>query len=297
VGPSRIPSPYPHSCTCARSCRGQSRSRCGASVRRFIHIEVVEPRRGGPSGWVWAAAAAVVFVVPTGAKSMTMLSALSVKRATTTRLPRLVSGRVHFALPALRLLSTRLPRVSQAWVEPVRSLLEAPSPAVLTTYRTDGSAHTVPVWYRWTGDAFEVVIARGDVKLRHLARDPRCVLVVFEAVRPFRGMEVGGWPSWWRVTSRRRGLGSLAAISGWKTASASPPNGGPAQGCSCGSSPTALGYGTCRESCHPDRPLRAPRRHPDRVAASGLGGDLRPQAPTVVHHRYLAVDAASSPDA
>jgi PPOX class probable F420-dependent enzyme len=74
----------------------------------------------------------------------------------------------------------------------VRSLLEGPSPAVLTTYRKDRSAHTVPVWYRWTGEAFEVVIARGDVKLRHLARDPRCVLVVFEAVRPFRGVEVRG---------------------------------------------------------------------------------------------------------
>jgi Pyridoxamine 5'-phosphate oxidase len=62
----------------------------------------------------------------------------------------------------------------------------------LTTYRKDGSAHTVPVWFRWTDEAFEVVIAKGDVKLRHLARDPRCVLVVFEAVRPFRGVEVRG---------------------------------------------------------------------------------------------------------
>jgi len=82
--------------------------------------------------------------------------------------------------------------VSQAWVELVWSLLEAPAPAVLTTYRKDASAHTVPIWYRWTGDAFEVVIAKGDVKLGHLARDPRCVLVVFETVRPFRGVEVRG---------------------------------------------------------------------------------------------------------
>jgi PPOX class probable F420-dependent enzyme len=82
--------------------------------------------------------------------------------------------------------------VSRAWVDQVRSLLEAPAPAVLTTYRKDGSAHTVPVWFRWTDDAFEVVIAEEDVKLRHLARDPRCVLVVFEAVRPFRGLEVRG---------------------------------------------------------------------------------------------------------
>ena len=74
----------------------------------------------------------------------------------------------------------------------MRSLLEGPSPAVLTTYRKDGSAHTVPVWFRWVDGAFEVVIVKGDVKLRHLARDPRCVLVVFEAVRPFRGVEVRG---------------------------------------------------------------------------------------------------------
>jgi PPOX class probable F420-dependent enzyme len=76
------------------------------------------------------------------------------------------------------------------WIESVRSLLEAPSPAVLTTYRKDGSALVSPVWFRWHEGAFEVVIAEGDVKLRHLARDPRCVLVVFEAVRPFRGIEV-----------------------------------------------------------------------------------------------------------
>jgi PPOX class probable F420-dependent enzyme len=77
-------------------------------------------------------------------------------------------------------------------LERVRSLLEAPSPAVLTTYRQDGSARVSPVWFRWSGDAFEVVIARDDVKLRHLARNPECVLVVFEAVPPFRGVEVRG---------------------------------------------------------------------------------------------------------
>ena len=102
------------------------------------------------------------------------------------------SGAFRPSHPSLRLLSIRLPGVSRAWVESVRSLLEAPSPAVLTTYRKDGSAHTVPVWYRWTGEAFEVVVAKGDVKLRHLARNPRCVLVAFEVVRPFRGVEARG---------------------------------------------------------------------------------------------------------
>jgi PPOX class probable F420-dependent enzyme len=80
------------------------------------------------------------------------------------------------------------------WLEGVRSLLEAPSPAVLTTYRKDGSALVSPVWYRWHDGALEVVIAKDDLKLRHLAHDPRCALVVFEAVRPFRGIEIRGVP-------------------------------------------------------------------------------------------------------
>jgi PPOX class probable F420-dependent enzyme len=79
-------------------------------------------------------------------------------------------------------------------VERLRTLLESPAPAVLTTYREDGGALVAPVWFRFTGEAFEIVIAEGDVKLRNLARDPRCVLVVFEAVPPFRGIEVRGEP-------------------------------------------------------------------------------------------------------
>jgi Pyridoxamine 5'-phosphate oxidase len=80
------------------------------------------------------------------------------------------------------------------WLEGVRSMLEAASPAVLTTYRKDDSALATPVWFRWHEGAFEVVIAKGDVKLRHLARRPECSLVVFETVRPFRGLEVRATP-------------------------------------------------------------------------------------------------------
>jgi hypothetical protein len=70
------------------------------------------------------------------------------------------------------------------------SLLEAPSPAVLTTYRKDGTAVASPVWFRFRDDTFEVVIAEDDVKLRHLAVRPECELVVFETVPPFRGIRV-----------------------------------------------------------------------------------------------------------
>ncbi len=79
-------------------------------------------------------------------------------------------------------------------LDDVGSLIEAPSPAVLTTYRKDGSALTTPVWFRLHDGAFEVVLAEGDVKRQHLARTPTCLLVIFETVPPFRGVEVKGRP-------------------------------------------------------------------------------------------------------
>ena len=68
------------------------------------------------------------------------------------------------------------------------SLFQAPSPAVLMTYRKDGTVAASPVWFRFRDDTFEVVIAENDVKLRHLAAHPGCELLVFEAVPPFRGI-------------------------------------------------------------------------------------------------------------
>jgi hypothetical protein len=90
----------------------------------------------------------------------------------------------------------------------VRSLLDAPSPAVLATYRKDGSALVTPIWFEWNRAAFEIVIAEDDIKLSHLKRDPRCVLVVFESVPPFRGIEVRGEPELVRcdVTSVRSSI-------------------------------------------------------------------------------------------
>jgi len=72
------------------------------------------------------------------------------------------------------------------------SWLDAPLPAVLATYRTDGSVLMTPVWFRREAGAYEVVVAVGDAKLRNLRRDPRCVLLAFEATPPFRGIEVRG---------------------------------------------------------------------------------------------------------
>ena len=75
---------------------------------------------------------------------------------------------------------------------PMRSLLDEPSSAVLAIRQEDGEPIVSPVWYRVNADAFEVVVAISDCKLEHLRRDPRCVLLVFEAVPPFRGVQVRG---------------------------------------------------------------------------------------------------------
>jgi PPOX class probable F420-dependent enzyme len=65
-------------------------------------------------------------------------------------------------------------------------------PAILQTYRKDGSAHVTPVWFREHDGAFEVVIAEGDPKLAHLRRDARCTFVAFDVGPPFAGVRVQG---------------------------------------------------------------------------------------------------------
>ncbi len=72
----------------------------------------------------------------------------------------------------------------------LRSLLESPSPATMTVMRADGEPVTSPVWFRLHDEAIEFVVAASDAKLEHLRRDPQCVLLIFEAVRPFRGVLV-----------------------------------------------------------------------------------------------------------
>ena len=64
-------------------------------------------------------------------------------------------------------------------LDDVRTLLEAPSAAVLTTIRKDGTALTSPVWFRWTGAAFEVVIAEGERFAAERVSKPGVLLQLF----------------------------------------------------------------------------------------------------------------------
>jgi PPOX class probable F420-dependent enzyme len=71
-------------------------------------------------------------------------------------------------------------------------LLELPLVGVLATYREDGTVLLSPVWQRWRAGGFDVVTSSGDVKVRHLRRDPRASIVVHEHRPPYRGIEVRG---------------------------------------------------------------------------------------------------------
>src|SRR4051794_22117641 len=77
----------------------------------------------------------------------------------------------------------------------MRSLFEAASPAALVLRREDGESVVSPVWFRVNGEMLELVVASSDHKLGHLRRDPRCVLLVFEALPPFRGAQIRGTAS------------------------------------------------------------------------------------------------------
>ncbi len=75
-------------------------------------------------------------------------------------------------------------------VEDLGGLLDDPRVAVLATYRPDGTVLLSPVWHEWRDGGFNVWILAGDVKERHLRRDPRASILVAESEPPLRGIEV-----------------------------------------------------------------------------------------------------------
>lgn len=64
--------------------------------------------------------------------------------------------------------------------------------ATLATYGRDGSVRLSPVWFDWRDGGFDIVIGSRDVKSRHLQRDPRAAVVVYENSPPYRGVELRG---------------------------------------------------------------------------------------------------------
>ena len=75
-------------------------------------------------------------------------------------------------------------------IEDLSEFLTEPVLATLATYGADGTVRLSPVWCEWTDGGFNVVVADGDVKARHLKRDSRASLVVYENEPPYRGVEI-----------------------------------------------------------------------------------------------------------
>ena len=75
-------------------------------------------------------------------------------------------------------------------IQDLRELLERPIVATLATYRQDGSVLLSPVWHEWRDGGFNVPVLVNDVKARHLRRDPRAGLVLYESQPPYAGIEI-----------------------------------------------------------------------------------------------------------
>lgn len=75
-------------------------------------------------------------------------------------------------------------------VEDLSGFLDKAVVATLATYEADGTVRLSPVWCEWVDDGFNVVVPDGNVKARHLKRDSRASLVVYENDPPYRGVEI-----------------------------------------------------------------------------------------------------------
>jgi PPOX class probable F420-dependent enzyme len=74
-------------------------------------------------------------------------------------------------------------------------LLDLPLVAVLATYRADGRVLLSPVWHQWRDGGFDVWTYPGDIKVRHLRRNPRASILVYEHSPPYRGIELRTEPT------------------------------------------------------------------------------------------------------
>ena len=62
----------------------------------------------------------------------------------------------------------------------LRTLLEKPNPAVITTLRTDGQPVSVATWYLMDGDRVLINMDATRKRLEHLRNDPRVSMTVLD---------------------------------------------------------------------------------------------------------------------
>ena len=77
-------------------------------------------------------------------------------------------------------------------IDELGDFLSLPYTAVLATHWPDGSILLSPVWHEWRDGGFNIGVPEEDVKVRHVRRDPRVTVLVFEQSWPSRSVEVRG---------------------------------------------------------------------------------------------------------
>ena len=75
-------------------------------------------------------------------------------------------------------------------IDQLGNFVREPWCATLATYRSDGTVLLSPVWHEWSDGGFSVVTLAGDVKTKHLRRDPRVGIALAENSPPYRVIEV-----------------------------------------------------------------------------------------------------------
>ena len=77
----------------------------------------------------------------------------------------------------------------------VRTLLEAPNHAVISTFNNDGSVLSTVVWVDAEDGAVAVNSARGRRWPSNLERDPRVTALIYEQENPYNYVEIRGTAS------------------------------------------------------------------------------------------------------
>jgi PPOX class probable F420-dependent enzyme len=79
-------------------------------------------------------------------------------------------------------------------IDQLGDLLERPLVSTLATYRRNGDVLLSPVWHEWRDGGLNICALPDDVKVRHIRRDPRASVVVYDQEPPYRGLELRASP-------------------------------------------------------------------------------------------------------
>jgi PPOX class probable F420-dependent enzyme len=77
----------------------------------------------------------------------------------------------------------------------VRMLFEGKNFAVLSTLEPDGRPHSTVVWAKADGNDILFALPKSRRKTANLSRDPRAVVVIFDAANPYESAQVQGTAS------------------------------------------------------------------------------------------------------